>query len=105
MLIHRHLFDWLVTGQIVPVNPAGSVRGPRHVVTSGQPRRRSCLDCRCQPTPGGHFSLTGIDAVRARFSEMNVRTIFEEFNLIRSLRISRRFVETCESQSSFWLYS
>jgi integrase len=25
-----------VTGQVVPVNPAGSVRGPRHVVTSGQ---------------------------------------------------------------------
>jgi site-specific recombinase XerC len=32
----RHLFDWLVIGQVVPVNPAGSVRGPRHVVTSGQ---------------------------------------------------------------------
>ena len=32
----RHLFDWLVTGQVVPVNPAGSVRGPQHVVTSGQ---------------------------------------------------------------------
>jgi site-specific recombinase XerC len=32
----RHLFDWLVTGQVMPVNPAGSVRGPRHVVTSGQ---------------------------------------------------------------------
>jgi Phage integrase, N-terminal SAM-like domain len=32
----RHLFDWLVTGQVVPVNPTGSVRGPRHVVTSGQ---------------------------------------------------------------------
>jgi site-specific recombinase XerC len=32
----RHLFDWLVTGQVAPVNPAGSVRGPRHVVTSGQ---------------------------------------------------------------------
>jgi len=32
----RHLFDWLVTGRVVPVNPAGSVRGPRHVVTSGQ---------------------------------------------------------------------
>jgi hypothetical protein len=26
----RHLFDWLVTGQVVPVNPAASVRGPRH---------------------------------------------------------------------------
>ena len=25
-------FDWFVTGQVVPVNPAGSVRVPRHVV-------------------------------------------------------------------------
>src|SRR5271165_5072733 len=32
----RHLFDWLVTGQVVPVNPAASVRGPRHVATSRQ---------------------------------------------------------------------
>jgi site-specific recombinase XerD len=32
----RHLFDWLVTGQVVPVNPAGSVRGPSHVVTAGK---------------------------------------------------------------------
>src|SRR5271170_7870065 len=32
----RHLFDWLVTGQVMAVNPAGSVRGPRHVVTCGQ---------------------------------------------------------------------
>src|SRR5258708_14473584 len=32
----RHLFDWLVNGQIVPVNPAHTARGPRHVVTVGQ---------------------------------------------------------------------
>jgi site-specific recombinase XerC len=32
----RHLFDWLVNGQVVPANPAHSVRGPRHVVTTGQ---------------------------------------------------------------------
>jgi site-specific recombinase XerC len=32
----RHLFNWLVTGHFVQVNPAASVRGPRHVVTSGQ---------------------------------------------------------------------
>ncbi|MCW6037446.1 tyrosine-type recombinase/integrase [Spirulina subsalsa FACHB-351] len=31
----RHLFDWLVTGQIVPVNPAASVRGPSHKVRRG----------------------------------------------------------------------
>ena len=33
----RMLFDWLVVGQIVPVNPASSVRGPKHVVKKGRP--------------------------------------------------------------------
>lgn len=32
----RHLFDWLVTGQVVPVNPAASVRGPAHSARSGK---------------------------------------------------------------------
>lgn len=32
----RMLFDWLVTSQIVPVNPAASVRGPKHVVKVGK---------------------------------------------------------------------
>ena len=32
----RMLFDWLVTGQVVPFNPASSVRGPKHVVKKGQ---------------------------------------------------------------------
>ena len=32
----RHLFDWLVTGQVMPANPAGSVRGPSHVVKAGK---------------------------------------------------------------------
>ena len=32
----RYHFDGLVTGQVVPVNPAASVRGPPPVVTSGQ---------------------------------------------------------------------
>jgi integrase/recombinase XerD len=30
------LFDWLVTGQVVPFNPAASVRGPKHVVKRGK---------------------------------------------------------------------
>jgi integrase/recombinase XerC len=32
----RHLFDWLVTGQVMPVNPAASVRGPSHSVKRGK---------------------------------------------------------------------
>src|SRR5208283_5033171 len=32
----RMLFDWLVIGQIIPTNPAASVRGPKHVVKVGK---------------------------------------------------------------------
>jgi integrase/recombinase XerC len=32
----RHLFDWLVRAQVVPVNPALSVRGPAHSVRRGK---------------------------------------------------------------------
>jgi len=32
----RHLFDWLVIGQVVAINPAGSVRGPKHIVRKGK---------------------------------------------------------------------
>lgn len=32
----RMLFDFMVTGQIVPVNPAAAVRGPKHVVHKGK---------------------------------------------------------------------
>lgn len=32
----RHLFDWLVTGQVVPVNPASFVRGPAYSVRRGK---------------------------------------------------------------------
>ena len=32
----RHLFDWMVTGQVIPTNPAASVRGPRHSALKGK---------------------------------------------------------------------
>jgi site-specific recombinase XerC len=32
----RVVFDWLVVGQVIPSNPAASVRGPRHVVKKGK---------------------------------------------------------------------
>jgi integrase/recombinase XerD len=32
----RVCFDWLVIGQILPLNPAASVRGPTHVVKRGK---------------------------------------------------------------------
>ena len=32
----RMLMDWLVIGQVLPMNPAASVRGPKHVVRRGK---------------------------------------------------------------------
>jgi site-specific recombinase XerD len=32
----KHLFDWMVIGQIMTSNPAAAVRGPRHVVRRGK---------------------------------------------------------------------
>jgi integrase/recombinase XerC len=55
----RHLFDWLVIGQIVPVNPAASVRGPPHIVKSGKTpvlepaEARALLDTIDITTPAG----------------------------------------------------
>jgi integrase/recombinase XerC len=55
----RHLFDWLVTGQVIPVNPASSVRGPSHSVKRGKTpvldpsEARSLLDCIDVTTPVG----------------------------------------------------
>jgi site-specific recombinase XerD len=55
----RHLFDWLVTGQVVPTNPAGSVRGPSHTVKMGKTpvlepeEARALIDAIDITTPAG----------------------------------------------------
>src|SRR4051794_4311341 len=42
----RMLFDWLVTGQVLPTNPAASVKAPRHVVKKGKTPVLSAQDAR-----------------------------------------------------------
>ena len=55
----RMLFDWLVVGQVVPVNPAASVRGPSHSVRRGKTpvldpaEARQLLDAIDVSTPAG----------------------------------------------------
>ena len=55
----RHLFDWLVVGQVVPANPAASVRGPAHRVKRGKTpalapaEARALLDSIDAGTPAG----------------------------------------------------
>jgi site-specific recombinase XerD len=55
----RHLFDWLVVGQVVPHNPAASVRGPSHTSRTGKTpvldpsEARQLLDSIDISTPAG----------------------------------------------------
>ncbi|RZA12986.1 MAG: integrase, partial [Proteobacteria bacterium] len=55
----RVLFDWLVVGQIIPMNPASSVRGPRYSVGKGKTsvlaadEARAMLDAIDVTTPVG----------------------------------------------------
>jgi site-specific recombinase XerD len=70
----RVLFDWLVVGHVVAVNPATSVRGPKHVVKRGKTtvltaeEARALLDSipierdveLADETPGGVPDLVGL---------------------------------------------
>jgi len=55
----RNLFDWLVLGQVVVLNPAASVRGPAHSVKRGKTpilaadEARALLDAIDLSTPAG----------------------------------------------------
>jgi site-specific recombinase XerD len=55
----RHLFDWLVVGQVVPTNPAASVRGPAYSARKGKTpileaaEVRALLNSIDVTTPGG----------------------------------------------------
>ena len=55
----RHLFDWLVVGQVMPHNPAASVRGPSHTSRTGKTpvldpsEARQLLDSIDVSTPAG----------------------------------------------------
>jgi integrase/recombinase XerD len=42
----RMLFDWLVTGQIIPSNSAHAVRGPRHSISKGATAVISSVEAR-----------------------------------------------------------
>jgi site-specific recombinase XerC len=78
----RHLFDWLVSGRVVPVNPAGSVRGPRHVITCGQTPVLDPAEARAL--------LDSIDISRARLDQPPSGAAGKNVCLARS-PVRRRF--------------
>jgi site-specific recombinase XerD len=91
----RMLFDWLITGQIVPANPASAVRGPKHVVNTGKtpvlegPEWRRLIDA--IPT----------DTVRDLLDRALIATLTYGFARVGAALKMR--VEDLESKGSGWL--
>ena len=56
----RMLFDWLVTGHVLDVNPAHAVRGPKYVVTKGKTPVLTADEARAILDAVPTTSLTGL---------------------------------------------
>lgn len=56
----RMLFDWLVVGQVIDMNPAHAVRGPKHVVTKGRTPVLNREEARALLTSIDTSTLTGL---------------------------------------------
>jgi hypothetical protein len=65
LAVVRMPFDWLVTGQVVPSNPASSVRGPKHVVKRGKTPKLGVSGDRHHRFSGTQ-KLAGMRSVRLR---------------------------------------
>ena len=59
----RMLFDWMVVGQVIPLNPAHAVRGPKHSQRRG---KTPVLQCRRSPDLIDAIDTTSLPGLRDR---------------------------------------
>ena len=64
------LFDWLVTGQVLPINPAASVKAPKHVVKKGKTPVLSADEARAAPRLDRHVATSSASRDRALIGVM-----------------------------------
>lgn len=90
----RMLFDWLVIGQVLPVNPAHAVRGPRHSVTKGTTAVISSAEARALLDS---VDLTSVVGLRDRAIIATMAFTFARVSAVTALR-----VEDYYPQSKRW---
>ena len=96
----RHLFDWLVIGQVMPANPAVSVRGPSHVVRQGKTpvlepaEARTLLDAIDVTTQGGLRDRALIALMVFSFARIGAALAMTVDNVFTQNR--RLWVRLCE---------
>jgi site-specific recombinase XerD len=91
----RMLFDWLITGQVVPVNPAAAVRGPKHVVKIGKTPVLDAVDWRKL------IDSIPTDTVRELRDRALIATL--TYSFARVTAALRMKVEDLQSKGSGWL--
>ena len=69
----RMFFDWLVVGQIMEVNPAHAVRGPKHVVIKGRTPVSNREEARALPSSIDTGTLTGLRDRANRRDDFHLR--------------------------------
>ena len=67
------LFDWLVTGHVLEVNPAHAVRGPKYVVRKGKTPVLTAEEARELPWSAASFSASR--AMFSRASEITLKSV------------------------------
>ncbi len=81
----RHLFDWLVMGQVVPVNPAASVRGPAHSVRRGKTPDR---------VPYGLSDMASVATYASKTAAVDVKVFGRASGSIHYVRAGARTEKT-----------
>ena len=97
----RHLVDWLVMGQIVPINPAASMRGPAHSIRKGKTpvldpaEARALLDSIDVATPIGLRDRALIGLMIYSFGRIGAALAMKVEDVFVQNGVTSRFAQNC----------
>ncbi|MBI5721432.1 MAG: tyrosine-type recombinase/integrase [Burkholderiales bacterium] len=86
----RMLLDWLVVGQVIPTNPASSVRGPKHSVRKGKTPVLAADEARILLDSIGAGSLKGL---RDRALIALMTYTFARVGAVRLMKVEDAYVQ------------
>ena len=97
----RRLFDWLVTGHVLDVNPAHAVRGPKYIVKKGKTpvlaadEARELLDriAVVQKTAGAETEKPHLTGLRDRALIGVMTYTFARVNAVLQMKVRDYFVQ------------
>lgn len=92
----RMLFDWLVTGQVIPSNPAHSVRGPRHSVSKGATAVISSEEARALLDS---MDISGVVGLRDRALVATMAFTFARVSAVVGLKVEDYYTQ----KKRWWL--